>query len=533
MITLSQPLEDLLEEFYITPKVISRRKDGDVPKIRLNNALGNVPFMYEKIRESISQSDSRDEKFLLRAGIFRIVQRLVTFTQDTDKIARSLLKELIWGKYLPNDYIAKEEINEVAEIIDRYLEVIRRANFSGNDERQEYVPWLLEILASELEEYLFPQEEHRDRVMFTYMFRSLKDRIVVEDSDFQDITEAEKQIQLRIIIMRVLGGSDYGAINLALLRQFYPEFFESDEGIDLVAHDLASVKEVFDDQLEHPFGSRLLSYMKKQSSIFIVLRDILESCEDKGEARLKLASDDETLRREVTGAVERRKTKAKQRLTRSMWRIIFFVIILRTLIALALEIFFVDSAWYVFAINLGVPPVLLYLISISIRFPEDRNTRALVEHLREVIDADTERHNILIRKTYNPRMKRFFQIFTGLLYLVTFGVLIWLLLELNFPIITLLTFVVFLCLVSFFGFRITANTKQLLVLERRSTFLGFMLDVFSFPLVRAGKIVTSEFDRWNIFIFIMDYIIEAPFKNILSVAEDWVGFMTEKRDEMY
>jgi len=532
MITLSKPLEDLLEEFYTVPEVTRRRKAEEVPKIRLNNALGNVPFVYEKIRGSISQSSSRDEKFLLRAGIFRIVQRLVTFTRDTEKIAHSLLKELIWGKYLPNDYIAKEEISEIADIIDRYLEVIRRANFPSS-ERQEYVPWLLEILASELEEYLFPQVEHRDRAMFTYMFRSLKDRIVVEDSDFQDITEAEKQLQLRIVVMRALGGSDYGAINLELLRQFYPEFFESDEGIDLVANDLVSVTEAFSTQLEHPFGRRLLPYIKKQSSIFTVLRDILESCEDKGEARLKVSSGDDTLQREVTSAVERRKTQAKQSLARSMWRIIFFVVILRTLIALALEIFFVDSPWFVFVINLGVPPLLLYIIGASIRFPDERNTRALSEHLREVIDAETERHNILIRKTYNPRLTLSFQIFTGVLYVITFGILIWGLLKLQFPIITLLTFLVFLCLVSFFGFRITANTKQLMVLEKRSTFIGFLFDVFSFPLVRAGKIVTSEFDRWNIFIFIMDYIIEAPFKNILSVAEDWVGFMSEKRDEMY
>ncbi len=532
MVTFTQPLEDLLKTFYQVPVVTRRRQDEDVPKIRLNNALGNVPFMYEKLRESITQSQSRDEKFLLRAGIFRIVQRLVTFTQDTDKIAHSLLKELIWGKYLPNEYIAKEEIDEVADIIERYLEVIHQANFPPG-ERQEYVPWLLEILASELEEYLFPLEAHRDRAMFTYMFRSLKDRIVVEDSDFQDLTEGEKQLQLRIVVMRALAGSDFGAINLELVRQFYPEFFEGGEGIDNVAHDIVDIKKAFDAQLEHPFGSRLLPYLKKKSSIFTVLRDILERCEDKGEARLKLSAGDDTLNQEVTTSVERRTTYAKKSLRRSMWRTIFFVVVLRTLVALTLEVLVVDSTWLVFAINLGVPPVLLFLIGQSIRFPDERNTQVLAEHLREVIDADIEKHNILIRKTYNPRLTFFFQLFTGMLYVVIFGLLIWGLLSVGFPVITLLTFLVFLSLVSFFGFRITANTRQLLVLEKRSTFVGFLFDLFSFPLVRAGKIVTSEFDRWNIFIFIMDYIIEAPFKNILSVAEDWVGFMREKRDEMY
>jgi len=532
MIHLSTQLENLLEEFYVDPKVLRRRRDPDVPKIRVNNALGSVPFVYEKIRESISQSDSRDERFLLRAGIFRIVQRLVTFTRDTEKIAHSLLKELIWGRYLPNECIAKDEIYEVADIIDRYLEVIQKANFSSN-ERQEYVPWLLEILASELEEYLFPRAAIPDRAMFTYMFRSLKDRIVIEDADFKDVSESEKQLQLRIVVMRALGGSDYGAINLELLRQYYPEFFEQEEGIDTVAHDLVSVKEMFEEQLSHPLGSRLLPYLKKQSSMFIVLRDILESCEDKGEARVTLSSSGDTLQREVTSAVNRRTTKAKKSLTRSMWRIIFFVVILRTVIALGLEVFFVDSTWLVFVINLGVPPLLIFAIAQTIRFPDEKNTYALSEHVREVIDANMERHEVHIRKTYNTQLTTFFQIFTGFLYIITFGVLIWLLLELQFPIITLLTFLLFLCLVSFFGFRITANTRQLMVLERKSTFMGFLFDVFSFPLVRAGKIVTSEFDRWNIFIFIMDYIIEAPFKNIINVAEDWVGFMREKRDEMY
>jgi hypothetical protein len=118
-------------------------------------------------------------------------------------------------------------------------------------------------------------------------------------------------------------------------------------------------------------------------------------------------------------------------------------------------------------------------------------------------------------------------------FVLTYGLIIWALIYLNFTILNIITSLLFLSIVSFFAVRITENTRQLLVLERPVGPIGLLFDIFTLPIIKAGKIVSSEFDRWNIFVFIMDYIIEAPFKNILNVTDEWVNFVREQKDEIY
>jgi hypothetical protein len=36
----------------------------------------------------------------------------------------------------------------------------------------------------------------------------------------------------------------------------------------------------------------------------------------------------------------------------------------------------------------------------------------------------------------------------------------------------------------------------------------------------------------NIFIFIFDFIIEAPFKVLIEIAEDWIKYVKERKDNV-
>jgi len=52
------------------------------------------------------------------------------------------------------------------------------------------------------------------------------------------------------------------------------------------------------------------------------------------------------------------------------------------------------------------------------------------------------------------------------------------------------------------------------------------------PIILVGRWLSNNMSRVNIFIFIFDFIIEAPFKILVDVAEDWTKYIRERRDNM-
>ena len=88
-------------------------------------------------------------------------------------------------------------------------------------------------------------------------------------------------------------------------------------------------------------------------------------------------------------------------------------------------------------------------------------------------------------------------------------------------------------MVSFFGLRVRQLAKDLVVLDRRDNLLSVAIDFFAIPIVRAGRWLSVNFSKINVFVFVLDIIIEAPFKLIIDVFEDWFAYMREKREEIY
>jgi hypothetical protein len=50
--------------------------------------------------------------------------------------------------------------------------------------------------------------------------------------------------------------------------------------------------------------------------------------------------------------------------------------------------------------------------------------------------------------------------------------------------------------------------------------------------VAVGKWLSEKFSRVNVFVFVMDFIIEAPFKILIDIAEDWTKYVKERKDEI-
>ena len=77
------------------------------------------------------------------------------------------------------------------------------------------------------------------------------------------------------------------------------------------------------------------------------------------------------------------------------------------------------------------------------------------------------------------------------------------------------------------------KTRELIVVDRKENPLVLLINLFTLPFLKAGHWISEKFSKINIFVFILDFIIEAPFKIFLEVIEDWIAFLREKKEEIY
>ena len=71
-----------------------------------------------------------------------------------------------------------------------------------------------------------------------------------------------------------------------------------------------------------------------------------------------------------------------------------------------------------------------------------------------------------------------------------------------------------------------------MIIEPKETIFSLLLDFFYVPIVTAGKWLAEKFSRINIFVFILDFIIEAPFKIFVETADEWTKYVKERKEDM-
>ncbi|MBU0540312.1 hypothetical protein KKD88_00905, partial [Patescibacteria group bacterium] len=117
-------------------------------------------------------------------------------------------------------------------------------------------------------------------------------------------------------------------------------------------------------------------------------------------------------------------------------------------------------------------------------------------------------------------------------FILSFGLTISVLRTLAFTWLSVAIFIFFLCVVSFFAFRLRTTAREVVVIEGKQGFFSMLVDFYSFPILRAGKWLSRSINRINVFLFIFDFLFEAPFKLFLVILEEWFAFMKEKKEEL-
>ncbi len=186
-------------------------------------------------------------------------------------------------------------------------------------------------------------------------------------------------------------------------------------------------------------------------------------------------------------------------------------------------------------INLVFPPTLMFLLNAGIKIPDGENTRRILEKVDEYLYEDTAPKILEIGKMQKAKgvFEKVFLGIYGMLFVGIFVFIVWGLDLLHFNPVSQAIFLFFLCVVSFFAFRVKSISRDYVYQEERSGFFASLVDFLFLPVVRVGQWLSIQISRLNVLGFIFDFIIEAPLKAFLEVIEEWVRFVRIKKDEIF
>ena len=559
-VELNESAKKLFQVIY-SEQTKKEEINEDAPKIKVSSLISKVAFFYEKIRNAV---DYDEEHLLRKNAIARILRRQVVIEgviKDTDgeSLATHLLTELIRGSYLPNNKIPETKIREIAFLLEKYIylkdQILEKINISLNlktdikkakdllDERNNLVNWLLILAACEIEDNLAPNKIKQTVV--NNLFDVLSQNISLPGNLPY---ENDLAIQIYLSIGRTYLKLDEDMLSFVLFKYYHGEWLELAINKSLSTDDKDKIKKIADQitplrasvksQLKHPLTKQLDKITRVYSLYLAILTETIES--DPVKVYGELQKSEKVFISSLKKVCYQKYKKAKARLWRAATRSIIYIFLTKSIFVIAIELPAVQ--WFgeainagALAINIAFPAVLLFIIVLSTRTPQESNTDKIINGIKEIAFVGQEKRQPLILRKPVKRNSVSSVLF-GIVYFASFIVsiyfIVWLLALINFNWVSVIIFLFFLAFVSFFSIVVTKGVKDLIIVERKESLLTFLIDLFYMPIILAGKWLSTSFSKINIFIFVFDFVLEAPFKILVEIADDWTKYVRERRDNM-
>lgn len=518
---LSPVVTDLIET-YAKHSAIGKPGTG----YNVSRTVSVLAVAFEKIRNAV---EFRAEHLIRRAAIERILKRRILLSGSAPSIAENLVTELLWAKYIDSSFIDEAKITDLTLIIDKYLSIRHAISAGHADISWDYV---LGIASSEIEESIVPATKRQALLYFFY--QAVRPKISLSGVD-----EQHTDIITLIASERAYMQSDDALISYHLTMLLLPDWTnnakeQKQESVTAFINAAKTIKS----SLTHHMTAPVFRYLRKQVPPFLLLRDFFF---DLGPDVQSYINDPKKLDDKLTELAIHRYNETGNKVKRAMVRSFIYIFLTKMIFAFALEapydIYIMKKLAVIpLVVNTLFPPVMLFLVAGLFSVPGADNTRRLIDRIHKLLyQFDDIKHE---QDTFLEKQRNRRPILTGgfsLIYLATFGItfgLINIVLSLlQFSIPSKIIFVFFVALVSFFAYRIRHSAKEYEMIERQGI-LEPIMDFFLLPILQAGQFLSKEIAKINIFIFIFDFILEAPLKTIFEVVEEWIRFVRVKKDEI-
>lgn len=508
-IKLSHFTNALLNNF----KTIKPKKEADeYSRIQVSQTASFFAIAYERIRNVV---EYRENHLIRRAAIARILKRRLLLNGEGQGEGENLIRELLWARYFPPETLGQDDINLVQSIISKYLILIKK--------NQHHSEFLFELLTCEIEETLSPEDAQKNYLKTFYIFQVLKNKVKIENLD-----EEHRDIYFYIALEKIFNKSDLPYLRFHLFKLL-------NKSIEaLSAEDMGRI----DKLISNPYSNRLRRFVRAQIPPFKVLFELLEK---HGKSIDSILQNREFIIKEVEAVCREKYNQTSKRLRSLAIKAIIYIFLTKMIFALILEYplslyLFGEVNPFSLTVNTVFPPILMFLIVGLTKVPGADNTQRVFNRLVDIIDADKSFEtsvSYILKKSSSrrPTLIFFFTVFYSITFFATFFALYEILSVLKFNIISQVIFVFFVSLVAFFAYRIRQVAKEYKLQEKESFFRPF-IDFFSLPFLSLGKFLSNGIAKLNFLTVFLDFLIEAPFKLIIEIVEEWINFIRARRDEI-
>jgi hypothetical protein len=271
---------------------------------------------------------------------------------------------------------------------------------------------------------------------------------------------------------------------------------------------------------------------------FFILEDLLKKY--KGKLRTLLDNQEEFDTQVLEGCEGRYKTIAVK-IQRAVLRSFIFILFTKALFAVGIEgtyesLLFGEVLWGNIAINALVPPLLMVGTGIMIKPPTIENSKKILARIKSLLTEEQPKLGPHLELSKSGKKQRgFLDVVFGVLWLIafgtSFGLIIWVLSKLQFNPISQVVFIFFVAVVSFLTYRIN-NTANEYTVEYKQGFITPIIDFFFMPIVHVGRHLSEGISQINILLFLLDFIIETPFKGIFGFFEQLFLYLHTKRENL-
>ncbi|MDP2629937.1 MAG: hypothetical protein Q8P56_00860, partial [Candidatus Uhrbacteria bacterium] len=493
---------------YETQEVLPEEKEVVIEEHRIANPAA---ALYENLRYVV---DYQEEHAVRRSAIERILKRLIVIERKTVD-ARALLSELVEGGYLPRG----EATRGVARQITLSINKVRRIEpLLGGSTSQKRA--ILSFAASEIESVLAARQHLLDDAVVQAFYKTVQPRI--QGAEFE---KDHLDVQVRCACRRALLGSDDASLSYALWLLYVPQWKEDSGGdLEQVAGKIPAIVSTIRMNVKSTVQWQIVQKIKKECIYFRIIREFVQRDGSLAQGVL----DDPKKMEAATRAFLAEKyvqenDKARSSGTRAVSYLLITKIVLALIVELPYETYILGGVSPIpLLVNVLFHPLLLFGLTLEVVSLGTANTDAILRGMQVVLyGADTQPIEVYRR----IRFAKTFALLYALVALGVFGAILAILQSLEFNVVSMALFYIFFFFVSYFTFRIRYNANRWKVLGD-GTFPA-MVNLLAVPVVRTGHWLSRKFSTVNIFVFILDFIIETPFRHMLSFWNQFVRYLRE------
>lgn len=524
-----EELSELLQLLRTCPAEEESKERAQTEDYFLNHLSQSVGVAYEKIRYAV---DNKEEHFLRRHAIRRIVKRLTIFNARPERVVSILTRDLNRSGYLRDHAVSEVTRAGLLRSIRAFLTLSEGVR-SLHDPAQflKERRYLLDLVSGALESTLFEgvkeegivvmmakiADRHLEAPEYNHLSLEMRRKIVYLAA-WRSVFAADSSLLFyKMWMLRHSGWTDLPEAELILLGKEFP-------------HEAKRIGRMVD----HSLGHRLVP---KLHNLTIAMTLIYDAIGEYGTGVDAILKDPEFFTERIGEYHRLRSRDDFLRAGKRAWQAILYIFLTKSALAAVVEfsyVFLFKEAinWIAISLNLLVHPSLLFLLTTNLNDPGKRNRERVVA-LVSAVAYGRAAPQILLKRPLHGILGDVALAFYTFLFIAAAGAIVGMLHAVRFHSVDIFFFIFFLVLVLYFGFRIRHTARKMVLAEEPDGILWSLFELFVLPFVSFGRWITIKFDGINVIVFFLDMIIEAPLRLTLEFLDSFSLVLKEKKDEIY